>query len=133
MRRFFLLLAGLVIPLQAYAQETGEIGESMSKGFWKADPWWFPLLEIGGVILAVTIYVIIRHTTKHVGGIVGKGFTWIKTAQLLFILALIIKAYTEITELDGFFYDLIFELPLYAGIIMIAYGAKHFASLSKGG
>ncbi len=125
MKRFLLLsILYMAVPMSAMAQEIDE------RGFWLADPWWFPLLEIVGILVCLYALYQIRRTLQSLGGMFGEQVKLIQYAVVCLLVAFVFNAYVEIRELEGFIYDVVFELPMYASILFIATSTKRLLNVS---
>lgn len=118
-------IASFFAPLAAFAQEVGEA----------SSPAWFPLLEVGGVIIAVlTVISMSQAAGASAGGKLSKVFMSFVYASILFAAALIWRAYGEITGGEGgFTSELVYEVVLYLGLIFMAVAGRMARKAFGGG
>lgn len=117
----FYLIFSVVLPHLAHA-------ENQSSG----DPLWFPLFEVGGVVVTIFALISVRRVLGAVGGHLGSQFRCIQGALLLMLFAFAFRAFVEFNEFEGLVYEIAFELPLYGAAIMMAYSTKKLSSLLSG-
>lgn len=90
------------------------------ESFWLADPWWYPLLEIVGSVVSLIALIVILRTGRLLGaGGLWQGYRWLAYAAVAVMVAFIFRAWHEIRDLEGFQYDLIFELLIYLAVIFV--------------
>lgn len=103
-----------ILPAAAFAQEAGSAD---------ASPPLFFLLEAVGVVIALTTIWFSKKAEKKFGGFVGEMLKT-KTMALWFIAAaLMIRAFQEISGNENFIWEVIFELPIYFALVLMAVGS----------
>ncbi|MBW6518938.1 MAG: hypothetical protein K0A89_10615 [ANME-2 cluster archaeon] len=88
------------------------------------------LPEIIVATIGVIGLIVLVTSTKEIGGTVGKGFKFIKIGFAFFAAGFILMA---VSELMGFkaSIELIFEVLVLIGMILIAYGPRKIADTLK--
>jgi len=120
-RVFWLLLLSAMSVSLAIA---GEGEEKM--------PTWFPMLEMGGVILGVIVSTIaVKIYMGMRGGMIGQGFGRILLGIISITLGIAANGMNEIVGmLSEFGAELTFELFIYAGLIFIGAGVMKVAEVA---
>lgn len=113
-----LVLLSAFVPAIALAQEVGNA---------EASPKFFFLLEVAGVLIVLASIWFSKKAEHKFGGLIGTMLRTQTAALMLIAVALVIRAYSEITGAEGFFWDLAFELPVYAALLLIAKGSWKLA------
>jgi hypothetical protein len=115
-----LAVSSVFIPYFVFAEEAFD---ALSP----ENPWWFPLLEVGGVIVTIFALYSVQRVLKSLGGHIGDQFKYIQLALALILFAFAARAFIEFNGLEGFIYDVVFELPFYGAALLMAFAAKKLA------
>jgi len=110
-------------PAFAFAGDAGQQEEA---------PFWFPLLEMAGVVLGVVVSVIaVKIYLGMRGGMIGDGFGRILVGVVAITLGIATNGMNEmIGILSEFGSELTFELFIYAGLIFIGAGVMKVAEVA---
>lgn len=115
---FVSLLAIVVSPFSVFAAEGADVGLDA--------PAWFPILEIVGAGIAIlTVINMAQAAGAAAGGSLSVVFMRFVWGAIFFAIALIWRSFLEITGQESgeqFVAVLIFEIPLYLGLVFLALG-----------
>ena len=118
------LLLMCTVPVSFAVAGEAESGDAV--------PGWFPMLEVGGVLLGIVISaLVVKVYSAMKGGLIGAGF-----GKILFgVIAITLGIATNgLNELMGFISEfgaeLAFELFIYAGLIFIGVGVSKIAKVA---
>lgn len=116
LQRFISIAAMVMLPVAAVLAGEGE--EEM--------PSWFPMLELGGVLLGIVISGIAFSVYQSMkGGMIGEGFGKIFLGILSITMGVAVNGLNEMLGLlSEFGAELTFELFIYFGLILIGFGVK---------
>ena len=88
-------------------------------------PYWFVFMEPLGVIVGIAAAFYFYKNIRKVGGEVRRSYNYKIEMLLLFIAALLLRSFTENGFIEeSLLTETIFELLLYAGIIMVALASR---------
>lgn len=102
------------VSATAFAQEA-EGAEEAFEGFY--------MFEVVGAIIAVISLISLVRAAVAIGGDLGKTFKLYAVALILVTFSLIWRAYMEFAEAETFIGEIIFELPIYIGLILMLFGS----------
>ncbi|MDH5326971.1 MAG: hypothetical protein OEZ68_14480 [Gammaproteobacteria bacterium] len=120
--KWFYALVLLLAPVSLVL--AGEEGEEV--------PAWFPMLEMGGVVLGLVISALVVKVYNGLkGGMIGAGFGKILFGVIAITLGIATNGLNELVGfISEFGAELVFELFIYAGLIFIGIGVNKIAHVA---
>ena len=94
-------------------------------------PSWFPFLELGGVVIVALSIAFLMYAMRGIGGKLGGTFRVLLLGLVVILMGLIWRAACEFQESEGFYAELVFEICLYAGLMVVMFACSRFAQLAR--
>jgi hypothetical protein len=85
----------------------------------EASPKFFYLLEVFGSLISILALIALLKSALLLGGAFGRTFKLFSVSLALITFSLIWRAYLEISGNERFLYEVIFELPIYIGLLIM--------------
>lgn len=116
-----------IIILTLFSISTGFASESEEE-----IPAWFPLLELGGVIVGIIVCGVVTKVYLGMkGGAIGEGFSKILVGVIAITAGVAINGINETFELmNEFSAEVVLELCIYVGLVFIGLGSQKIAKLA---
>lgn len=91
----------------------------------------FPILEFVGVFFGLIATWQFQKVKKIFGGLIGVSLGLIQTGVIFIVLSFFVNFLFHLAGWDDFIYDLIHEIFMYIGIMLITVAAYRMTLISK--